>query len=87
MTLEYKNEVGQRLTEFCQENTLVITNILFQQHQRRFYIGHHQMMVNTKICLIIFFAAKLVEALYHQQRKDWEMTMAQIMNSVLPNST
>ena len=31
------NEAGQRLTEFCQENTLVIANTLFQQHKRRFY--------------------------------------------------
>ena len=29
------NEVGQRLIEFCQENTLVIANTLFQQHKRR----------------------------------------------------
>jgi len=33
-------------------------------------MGHHQMMVNTKIWLIIFFAAKVEEALYRQQRKD-----------------
>ena len=31
------NEAGQRLIEFCQENALVITNTLFQQHKRRFY--------------------------------------------------
>ena len=31
------NEAGQRLTEFCQENALVITNTLFQQHKRRLY--------------------------------------------------
>ena len=31
------NEAGQRLTEFCQENTLVIPNTLFQQHNRRLY--------------------------------------------------
>ena len=31
------NEAGQRLIEFCQENTLVIANILFQQHKRRLY--------------------------------------------------
>ena len=31
------NEVGQRLIEFCQENALVIANILFQQHKRRLY--------------------------------------------------
>ena len=30
-----QNEEGQRLTEFCQENTLVIANTLFQQHKRR----------------------------------------------------
>ena len=29
-----QNEAGQRLTEFCQENTLVIANTLFQQHKR-----------------------------------------------------
>ena len=32
-----QNEVGQRLIEFCQENTLVIANTLFQQHKRRLY--------------------------------------------------
>jgi len=35
--LEVQNEVGQRLTEFCQENALVIANTLFQQHKRRLY--------------------------------------------------
>ena len=32
-----QNEAGQRLTEFCQESTLVIANTLFQQHRRRLY--------------------------------------------------
>ena len=32
-----QDEGGQRLTEFCQENTLLIANTLFQQHKRRFY--------------------------------------------------
>ena len=32
------NEAGQRLIEFCQENTLVIRNILFQQHKRRLHM-------------------------------------------------
>ena len=36
--LGVQNEAGQMLTEFCQENTLVIANILFQQHKRRLYI-------------------------------------------------
>ena len=35
--LEVQNEAGQRLREFCQENTLVIANTLFQQHKRRLY--------------------------------------------------
>ena len=47
--------------------------------------GHHQ-MVNTKIRLIIFFAAKDGEALYTQQKQDWELTVAHIMNILLPNS-
>ena len=43
-------------------------------------------MVNTEIRLIIFFAAKDGEALYSQQKQDQELTVAQIMNSLLPNS-
>ena len=40
----------------------------------------------TEIRLIIFFAAKDGEALYSQQKQDQELTVAQIMNSLLPNS-
>ena len=43
-------------------------------------------MVNTEIRLIIFFAAKNGEALYSQQKQDQELTVAQIMNSLFPNS-
>ena len=43
-------------------------------------------MVNTEIRLIIFFAAKDGEALHSQQKQDWELTVAQIMNSLLQNS-
>ena len=42
-------------------------------------------MVNTEIRLIMFFAAIVGEALYSQQKQDWELTVAQIMNSLLPN--
>ena len=83
--LGLQNEAGQRLIGLCQENTLVIANTLFQQHKRRLYHEHHQ-MVNTKIRLIIFFAAKDGEALYSQQKQDQELTVAQIMNSFLPNA-
>ena len=43
-------------------------------------------MVNTEITLIIFFLAKEGEALYSQQKQDQALTVAQIMNSLLPNS-
>jgi len=43
-------------------------------------------MVNTKIRLIIFFAVRDGEALYSQQKQDWELTVAQIMNTLLQNS-
>ena len=43
-------------------------------------------MVNTEIRLIIFFAAKDGEALCSQQEQDPELTVAQIMNSLLPKS-
>ena len=45
--------------------------------------GHHQ-MVNTEIRLILFIAAKDGEALYTQQKQDQELTVAQIMDSLLP---
>ena len=71
--------------EFCQENTLIIAKTLFQQHKRRLYTwtspdGQHE------IRLIVFFAAKDGEALYRQQKQDWELTVAQIMNLLSPNS-
>ena len=74
-----------RLTEFCQEKALVIANTLFQQHKRRLYTwtspdGQHQNQTD------IFFAAKDGEALYSQQKQDQDLTVAQIMNSLLPNS-
>ena len=46
----------------------------------------YAMMVNTDIRLIIFFAAEDGEALHSQQKQDWELTVAQIMNSLLQNS-
>ncbi|MBU6048542.1 hypothetical protein KQ232_13560, partial [Lacticaseibacillus paracasei] len=46
--------------------------------------GHCQ-IINTKMGSIIFFAAKNGEALYNQQKQDMELTVAQIMNSLLPN--
>ena len=48
------------------------------------FVSHQ--MVNTEIRLIIFFAAKDGEALYSQLKQDRELTLAQIMNSLLPKS-
>ena len=44
-------------------------------------------MVNTEIRLIIFLAAEDGEALYSQQKQDWELTVAQNMNSLLQIQT
>ena len=43
-------------------------------------------MVDSEIRSITFFAAKDGEALYSQQKQDWELIVAQIMNSLLPNT-
>ena len=83
--LGVRNEAGQRLIEFFQENSLVIANTLSNNTREDSTYGHHQ-MVNIGIRLIIFFAAKNGEALYSQQKQDQELTMAQIMNSLLANS-
>ena len=56
-----------------------------QTTQEKTTHGHHQ-MVNTEIRLIIFSEAKGGEAVYSQQKQDRELTVAQIMNSLLPNS-
>ena len=74
-----------RLIGFCQENTLVIANILFQQHKRRLYTwtspdGLYWNQIDYILC------SQDGEALYSQEKQDQELTMAQIMNSLLPNS-
>ena len=79
------NEAGQRLIEFCKENALVIANTLPNNTREDSTHGYHQ-MVDTEIRLIIFFAAKDGEALYSQQKQDLELTVAQIMNSLLLKS-
>ena len=83
--LEVQNETGKRLIGFCQENAVVIANTLFQQHKRRLYTwtspdGQYQNQVDYILC------SKDGKALYSQQKQDCELTVAQIMNSLLPNS-
>ena len=59
--------------------------LVMDKHKRRLYTWTSP-MVNTEIRLIIFFVAKDGEALYRQQKQDQELTVAQTMNSLLPNS-
>ena len=82
--LGIQNEAGQRLTESCQENWPQQTPSSNNTREDSTH-GHHQ-MVYTKIRLIIFFAAKDGEALSSQKNQDQELTVAQIMNSLLQNS-
>ena len=82
--LGVRNEAGQRLIEFCQENALVIANTLFQQHKRRLNTwtspdGQHQNQTDYILCSQRWRSSI-------QSTKDWELTVAQIMNSLLPNS-
>ena len=77
------NEAGQRLRVLPRECTGHSKQLL-PQHKRRLYTRTSP-DVNIKIRLIIFFAAKDGEALYSQQKQDQELTVAQIMNSLLPN--
>ena len=71
-------------TSLLKETTLVIANIFCQQHKTRLYMNVTRW--STKIRLIIFFVAKDGEALYSWQKQDLELTVAQIMSSLLPNS-
>ena len=53
--LGMRNEAGQRLIEFCQENALVIANTLCQQHKRRLYTwtspdGQHRNQIDYILC-------------------------------------
>ena len=82
--LGVQNEVGKRLTEFCQENALVIGNTLFQQHKRLYTWTSPDGQYGNQIDYTL--AAKDGEALYSQQKQDQELTVAQIMNSLLANS-
>ena len=84
--LGVQNEARQRLIEFCQESALVIANTLFQQHKRIFYTwtsldGQHRNQIDYILC-----SQRWKSSLYSQQKQDRELTVAQIMNSLLPNS-
>ena len=79
-----RNEAGQRIKVLPRKCTAHSKHPLPTTQEKTTH-GHDQ-MVNTEIRLIIFFAAKDGEALYSQQKQDQELTVAQVMNSLLPNS-
>ena len=81
--LGVQNEAGQKLMVLPGECTGHSEHLLPTREEST--NGHHQ-TVNTEIRWIIFFAAKDGEALYSQQKQDRELTMAQIMNSLMTNS-
>ena len=83
--LGVQNEAGQRLKSFAKRTHWSEQSPSSNNTRENSTYGHYQ-MVNTEIRLIIFFAAKDGEALDSQQKQDWELTVAQIMNSLLPNS-
>ena len=83
--LEIRNEAGQRLIEFCQENTLVIANTLFQQHKRRLYTwtspdSQHWNQIDYILCSQRWGSS--IESAKTRPGAD----LARIMNSLLPNS-
>ena len=83
--LGMQNEAGQRLIEFCQENAQVTANTLFQQHKRRLYTwtspdGQHQNQIDYILC-----SQRWRSSIQSTKRRPG-LTVAQIMNSLLPNS-
>ena len=83
--LGVQNEAEQRLTEFCQENALVIANTLFQQHKRWLYTwkspdGQYWNQIVNNLC------SQRWRRSIESAKKDLELTVAQNMNSLLLNS-
>ena len=79
------NETGQRLIEFCQEYALVIANTLFQQHKRTLYTwtspdGQHQNQIDYIPC------SQRWKSSIQSAKTGPGADVAQIMNSLLPNS-
>ena len=78
------NEARQRLVEFCQENVLVIAHTLFQ-HKRRLYTwtspdGQYRNQTDYILC------SQRWRSSIHSAKQDQELTVTQIMNSLLSNS-
>ena len=79
------NGAGQRLIEFCQENALVIPNTLFQQHKRRLYTwtspdAQYRNQIDYILC------SQRWRSSIQSANQDQKLTVAHIMNSLVPNS-
>ena len=83
MSLEYKTKQGNTVLPRGQTGHSYYP--LPTTQEKTLHVEHHQIF-NTEIRLITLFAVKDGEALHSQQKQDQELTVAQIMNSLLPNS-
>jgi len=83
--LRIQNEVGKRLIEFYQDNALVIANTLFQQHKRRLYTWTSPDDQHRNQIDYILSSQRWTSSL-QSTKQDRELTVAQIMNSLLTNS-
>ena len=84
--LGVQNEAGQRLTEFPKRTHWSQQTPSSNNTREDSTYTWTSREANTNIRLIIFFAAKDGEALYRQQKRDQELTVAQFINSLLQNS-
>ena len=79
------NEAGKRLIEFCQENAWIIENILFKQYKKRLYTRKSPDRQNRNQIDYILCNQRWRSSI-QSGKQDWELTVAQIMKSSLPNS-
>ena len=84
-TFGVQNEAGQSLRKFCQENTLVKANSLFQEHKGRL-CTYTSPKCPYRNQIEYILCPKDGETLCSHQQQDQELTVAQIMNILLPNS-
>ena len=84
-SLRVQNEAEQRLIEFCHENALVIANTLFQQHKRRLYTWTSTDGQQRNQIDYIFCSQRWRSSIQSAKTRQ-ELTVAQIMNSLLQNS-
>ena len=84
MALEYTTNQGKGYRVLPREHTVYIKHPLPTTQEKTLHMDISRWL--TEIRLIIFFAAKDGEALYSQQKQDQQLSVAQIMNSLLQNS-